>query len=235
MRRCTLLLPLLLLGSEVNAQAGQTGAYVVRQGDVEISRERYWFDGSRLVDTVDLAARDLRLATEMVLEASGTLVEYQAEVLRLSDGSRVQLSEVVFGATVVKWAVIGSATGETPISGPYGMMQNPVFAHLAVTLLRLDPASRSIQELNMWRPEQDSVVDLDVTFSSATTGTALFAGMVMEFETDSSGWLRHVEIPAQGVIVQWVPELEDQPDRGSSRAADAPFHAAVGETPFKFR
>ena len=233
MQSFMLLAALFLAASASVAQSSRSGAYIVRQGEVEVSREHYKFDGSRLIDTVDLAARDLRLATEMVLGPTAAPVRYRAHVLRLSDGARIQQSEVSFRDSVVEWMVGAQERGQSSISPPYGMMQNPVFAHLAIALRRLDSTSPSSQQLNMWTPEQGSVVNLEVRYTHATAGTATLAGIAMEFQTDSSGWLEHVDIPAQNVAVQWYPDLCGIPGGGQDGIGDSVPAASRSDRPVR--
>ncbi len=236
MRQPALVLMFLLFHTGLLAQSVESGAYVVKQGDTEVSRERYRFDGSVLTDTVDLSTRGLRLATEMVLDGSGAPVRYRSVVINLATADEMQMLEVSFSDSLVQWTVTGAGAteGSTAISSPVVMMQNPAFAHLAVALLRLDPSVRGTQRLNMWIPEGAIVVDLEVDFDTPNSGAARMAGTSMEFDTDATGWLRQVRIPAQGVVVEWQQEVSRVPGIGLSGGADTLPPAAVHETSYTF-
>jgi len=231
-----LVLTFLTPNSGLAGQTVRSGAYTVMQGDTEVSRERYLFDGSALSDTVDLTARGLRLVTEMIVDTSGVPLQYRSDVLNLATGNEIQGLEVSFSDSVVEWTVTGAGatSGSTPISRPFTMMQNPAFAHLALALLRTDTAEQEAQRLHMWVPEGAVVVELVVDYQTANTGTAMIAGTSMEFETDEDGWLKRVRIPAQGVVVEWHQELSDARGIERSGAIDTVPPASVRESIYSF-
>ncbi len=206
---------LLMLSGGVAPQEPQSGAYVVQQGQVEIARERFTFSNATLVDTIDIVARGLSLRTEMRLDSSGSPTIYRASVFSITGGESLQDLEVEFTDSTAQWSVRGAAggqSGSTPVSRPYAMMQNPAFAHLAIALHRFNRGVRGVQKLNLWLPEGAVVVELEAEFEDSTKGVLRLSGMAMEFETEATGWLRHVDIPSQATVVEWhealgVPEL----------------------------
>ena len=112
-------------------------------------------------------------------------------------------------------------------------MQNPVFAHLALSLLRLDRTSQETQRISMWIPEGAAVVQLSVDWASPNNGIADFAGIAMQFETDEVGWLRSVRIPVQGVSVKWQPTLEAEVEVRSGGVDTIPPEGIL-ESPYSF-
>ena len=82
------------------------------------------------------------------------------------------------------------------------VLQNLVFAQLAVVLLRYDHARGGTQSLNVWMPEQATLQNLQISFTSATSGTVEVAGTAMNVEVDGEGWLRRAAVPAQNVTVE---------------------------------
>jgi pimeloyl-ACP methyl ester carboxylesterase len=237
MKQPALVLTFLMLSTGIAAQTAHSGAYTVKQGDTEVSREHYHFDGSVLTDTLDLTARGLRLVTEMVLSGSGAPVRYLSDVVNLATADEMQGLEVSFSDSVVDWTVTGAGatSGSTAIARPFVMMQNPAFAHLALALLRLDPAARDTQRLNMWIPEGAVVVELEVEFETPNSGGASIAGTLMEFETGDDGWIRRVWIPAQGVVVEWRQELGSAPGIETAGEADTVPPAAARESSYSFQ
>src|SRR6185503_6016425 len=111
----------------------RSGAYVARQGDAEVTRETYRFDGHTLKADVDLPSRGLRLETTTEYSSRLSPMKYQA-VVKGGAGNILQDMGAVFDDSV-KWTMrAGGATrnGISKISRPYSMFQNLMFSQLAV-------------------------------------------------------------------------------------------------------
>jgi hypothetical protein len=205
MRAFYSILAVCLLPSAFHAQRAEVGAYVMLQGPVEVTRETYVFDGTTLSDTVDFPARGIRMEGVARYDDEYSPVSYALELFSASGEVPVQEVNVSFADTAAVWSThteLGDSAGVSPIEGPYAFMQNLVFAHLAVVLLKYDHASGGTQSLDVWMPEQAAVLNMEITFTSSTSGTVEIAGTVMNVEVDDTGWLRRAAVPGQNVTVE---------------------------------
>lgn len=205
-RSCILAVALFLCGS-VEAQRVEIGTYVMSQGTTEVSRERYRFDGTTLADTVEFPSRGVRMETVASYDGLYTPVSYVLDLFRGTGQDPVQRVNVAFDDTAAVWSTqteLGDNSGVTQLDGPYTFMQNLVFAHLAVVLLKYDHGRGGEQHLHVWMPEQAATFDMNIEFTSRTTGTVAVAGTVMNVEVDEDGWLRSASVPTQNVIVESI-------------------------------
>ena len=189
----------------LQAQRVEEGVYVMSQGAVEVTRESYRFDGTMLADTVDFPLRGLRLESVAEFDAEYSPVSYTLDLYRGGGDEPAQVVNVSFADTAAAWSTsseLGDSSGVTPLQGPYAFMQNLVFGHLAVALLKYDHDVGGPQSLNVWIPEQSEVMEMTIDFNSDTQGTVEIAGTVMNVQIDENGWLRSAAVPAQNVIVE---------------------------------
>lgn len=194
-----------LCSVQLQAQHVQAGAYVMLQGPIEVTHEAYGFDGTTLADTLEFPARGIRLVSVSRYDEEYTPTSYALELYRGSGEGPVQEVGVLFNDTAAVWSTqseLGDSTGVTRIDRPYVFMQNLVFAHLAVVLLKYDHAKGGTQSLQVWMPEQAVALPLEITFTSATNGIVEVAGTAMNVEVDSNGWLHRASVPAQNVTVE---------------------------------
>jgi hypothetical protein len=195
----------LLFPATLPAQRVESGVFVMSQGAVEVTRERYGFDGATLADTVDFPSSGIRMESVARYDESYSPVSYALDLFRGAGEVPVQRVDVSFGDTAATWSThteLGDSAGVTPLEGPYAFMQNLVFAHLAVVLLRYDHATGGDQNLNVWMPEQTAVLTMAIEFTSSTEGTVEIAGAAMNVEVDEGGWLRRATVPTQNVTVE---------------------------------
>ena len=195
----------LYIPAALQAQRVEVGGYVMLQGPIEVTHEAYGFDGTTLADTLDFPSRGIRMESVARYDADYSPVSYELELFRHSGEVPVQEVSVSFGDTGAVWQTrteLGDSTGVTQLEGSYAFMQNLVFAHLAVVLLKYDHSRGGTQSLNVWMPEQASLVNMEITFASSTNGTVEIARTAMNVEVDDTGWLRHATVPAQNVTVE---------------------------------
>ena len=205
MRGVCVLVLAVFFSAELQAQRVETGMYIMYQGENEVTREIYGFDGTTLTDTVDLSTRGIRMESTARYDAEYTPDSYVLEIFSNSGEVPVQQVNVMFSDTAANWSThtpLIDSTGVTQLDGPYAFMQNLVFAHLAVVLLKYDHARGGTQSLNVWMPEQAALLNMEIGFTSSTHGTVEVAGTVMKVEVDDGGWLRHAAVPAQNVTVE---------------------------------
>jgi hypothetical protein len=205
MRAICIILTVCLFPASFHAQRVEVGAYVMLQGSIEVTHETYDFDGTTLSDTLEFPARGIRMESVARYGVEYSPVSYELELFRTSGEVPVQEVHVSFGDTAAVWSThteMGDSAGVSPTEGPYAFMQNLVFAHLAVVLLKYDHVMGGTQSLDVWMPEQAAVLNMEVTFTSPTTGTVEIAGTVMNVEVDGTGWLRRATVPAQNVTVE---------------------------------
>jgi hypothetical protein len=89
-----------LLPATLWAQRVHTGAYVARQGESEITREQYRFDGSVLSAQVEVAGRGLFLETETMFDSAGSTSGYHLHVRAGLGGLVLQELEASVGDSV---------------------------------------------------------------------------------------------------------------------------------------
>ncbi len=186
----------------LGAQQVQTGAYVTRRGDLEITRERYRFDGKTLASDVELVGRGLFLETETDFDSAGSASRYHVR-LRTGPGGPVVQD---LGATVadsIRWTLAAggrSQRGGVAIRRPAVIVQNLVFAQLAAALRVYDLGTGGRQVFDAWLPEGGSVTPLAVELRG-DSGTLELGGVTLNVILDRSGWVLRFEVPAQGLIL----------------------------------
>ena len=205
MRAVCVVMLAVFVSAELQAQRVETGMYVMYQGETEVTREIYDFDGTTLTNTVDFATRGIRMESVARYDAEYTPDSYVLEIFRDSGEVPVQQVSVMFSDTAANWSThtpLVDSTGVTQLDGRYAFMQNLVFAHLAVVLLKYDHERGGTQSLDVWMPEQAALLNMEIEFTSSARGLVEFAGTVMNVEVDDSGWLRRAAVPAQNVTVE---------------------------------
>ncbi len=192
-----------LLGAQT-----QTGAYVTRRGDLEITRERYRFDGKTLAAEVELVGRGLFLETETDVDSAGSASRYHVRLRTGLGGPVVQ----ELGATVadsIRWTRTAggrSQSGGVAIRRPALIVQNLVFAQLATALRAYDRGSGGRQVFDAWLPEGGSVAPLAVELRG-DSGRLELGGVTLNVILDRSGWVLRFEVPAQGLIITRQDEV----------------------------
>ncbi len=202
MKRLASVLLLCWTPAVLGAQQVQTGAYVTRRGDLEVTRERYRFDGKTLSADVELVGRGLFLETETDFDSAGSASRYHVRLRTGLGGPVIQ----ELGATVtdsVRWTL--TAGGRSQSSGvavrrPSVIVQNLVFAQLAAALRAYDLGSGGRQVFDAWLPEGGSVTPLAVELQG-DSGTLELGGVTVKVMLDRSGWALRFEVPAQGLII----------------------------------
>lgn len=196
---------ILLFPTILQAQLSERGTFVMFQGQQEVLTESYSFDGTTLTDTVDFLARGIRMESVSQYDADFTPTSYELDLYRDGNEIPVQYVGVQFNDTAAVWSTrtqLGDSTGVTLLDDPFVFMQNLVFAHLAVVLLKYDHGAGGDQSLNVWMPEQAAVLPMRISFTSPTIGNVEIAGTAMNVEVDESGWLRRAAVPVQNVTVE---------------------------------
>jgi pimeloyl-ACP methyl ester carboxylesterase len=209
----------------LGAQQVQSGAYVARRGDLEITRERYRFDGRRLDADVEVVGRGLLLETETEYDAAGASTGYRLRV-RTALGAPVlqELSATV--ADSVSWTLTVSGrsqSGAVAVRRPAVVVQNLVFSQLAAALRGYDRARGGRQVLDAWLPEGGSVLPLALELSG-DSGTVEVSGVTMRLTLDGSGWVERFEVPSQGLTIsrqQTVAFSAPPAGRGAGAGAGA--------------
>ena len=205
MRRFCIIVAGLIVCGNVEAQRVESGTYVMSQGVAEVSRESYWFDGTTLADTVEFPTRGIRMESVASYDRSYSPVSYALDLFTSTAAEPVQRVDVAFDDTAAVWSSqteLGDSSGVTRLEGPYAFMQNLVFAHLAVVLLKYDHEEAGSQNIDVWMPEQAATLNVAIEFSSNTEGTVEIAGTVMNVEVDDSGWLRRATVPDQNLTIE---------------------------------
>jgi len=189
----------------LNAQPIENGLFVMYQGSAEVARESYGFDGTTLSDTVNIPSRGIRMESVARYGQDYSPESYHLNVYSGSADVPVQRIEIAFSDTAAVWTTstqMGDSTGVSPLEGEYGFLQNLVFAQLAVVLLRYDHSTGGDQTLRVWVPETGALVDMSISFTSGTEGSAEVNGVVMNYEVNSDGWLTRLSVPSQNVTVE---------------------------------
>jgi hypothetical protein len=177
------------------------------QGAIEVTRENYRFDGTTLADTVDFPSRAVRLESIASYDGAFSPVSYALDLFRGTGAEPVQRVNVAFDDTAAVWSTqteLGDSDGVTQLEGSYAFMQNLVFAHLAVVLLKYDHERGGAQSLKVWMPEQAATMSMVIEFATSTQGTVEIAGTTMNVEVDETGWLRRATVPSQNVTVESI-------------------------------
>jgi hypothetical protein len=195
----------LLCAGALRGQRTEGGTYVMYQGGAEVTRESFSFDGATLTDTVRLLTRGIRLESVARYDAQHSPESYLLLLYEDSLELPVQQVDVTFSDTAAIWsthAATGDSSGVARLDGPVAFMQNLVFAHLAVVLLKYDHAVGGTQTLDVWMPEGGAALIMQIEFASGRDGTVDFAGTTMNVEVDETGWLRRATVPAQNVTIE---------------------------------
>lgn len=217
----------------VHAQAASRCGYVVRRGEQDLVRETYTFDGRVLQSTMLVPARGIEITGRTEYDASLVPTRYRSSVRRAGDTTALQSIDVTFGPDSLHWEITGQGarTGALPIAAPYTLFRNLAFSHLAVAVLRAYRTSGGTATYATWVPDGNVVIPMTIDVAG-DTGTLVMQGVQMHLTT-SDRWIRSVEIPAQGVTVEW----RDQVDLGivpADTAGPKP-PASVQESPYAFR
>ncbi len=210
---CVVVAAFFLCG-KAEAQRVEFGTYVMTQGDTEVSREHYRFDGTTLADTVVFPSRGVRMESIASYDGAFSPVSYVLDLFRGIGAEPVQRVNVAFDDTAAVWSTqteLGDSDGVTQLQGSYAFMQNLVFAHLAVVLLKYDHERGGVQNFDVWMPEQAGTVSMAVEFTTNTEGTVEIVGTVMNVEVDEHGWMRSATVPYQNVT---VGSVDRTPPRG---------------------
>ena len=201
------LLLVLLLPASLIAQ-DRSGGYVVTQGGAEIVRERYDFDGAVLTSTMHVPSAGLIIRGTTRYDDMLSPLEFVATGHTHVDSAAFQTLEVTFGDSAVYTVTgVNSQEGSTPLTRPYAVFRNLGFSHLAVALLRYDRDRGGRQEMQLWVPDGAVVIPL-VMDLSGEEGKLQLQGVPVNVQTFAGGWLRRAEIPLQGVVVEWVEDVE---------------------------
>jgi pimeloyl-ACP methyl ester carboxylesterase len=199
---------MLVLPGPLLAQATREGGYVVMQGGQEIVRERYRFDGRRLESTLVVPAQSIVLEGATEYDGSLTPVRYHAALHALGDTVIRQTLTATFGPDSVRWEISGAGapSGATAITPPFQVFRNLSFAHLAIAILDASTAPGGRKTFSAWVPDGAAVIPLAIAVMG-DTGTLTLSGIPMRFEMER-GWPTRVEVPAQGVTVEWRAEVD---------------------------
>lgn len=225
---------LLAIPGPLASQVEQAGGFVTRRGGQDVARERYRFDGRSLRAEVELLGQGLFVETETVFEDRGVPGRYRARV-RVGPGGAVITEVQATFADSIRWRILSGGRvqdGVSPVRRPLFVVQNSVFAQLALALQMHGRRLGGRPVLYAWRPEGGGVSGLGVTLSG-TEGTVQLGGVRMEVELDESGWLRRLEVPAQGLVVEWRAEIP-LAARRLDDVADTLSPAGVREEPYTF-
>jgi len=211
------------------ALAGQqlhVGAYVTRQGEVEVAREGYRFDGKSLVADVHVTSTGLFYQMQTDFDSTGSTSRYHLRVRTSLGGPLLQELEVVLDDSV-RWTLAAggrSQRGTAPIGRPAAVIQNLVFSQLAAALRLYDRARGGRQTVSAWLPEGGVVLPLGLELRG-DSGTLDIGGVWLRVVVDSSGWVARFDVPAQGVVVTWQEDVAFSP-----RAAPAPADTVPPKT-----
>jgi pimeloyl-ACP methyl ester carboxylesterase len=220
-----------LLPAALGAQQVQTGAYVARQGETEITREKFRFDGRVLSAQVEVAGRGLFLETETTFDSAGSTSSYHLQVRGGLGGPVLQELEASV-ADSVRWTLTASgrsSSGSASISRPAVIVQNLVFSQLAAALRVYDRGSGGRQVINVWLPEGGMVLPLGVELRG-DSGIVELGGVSMRVLLDSTGWVASLEVPAQGVVVNRRSDVAFTP--WPAARADTVPPATIHEEPY---
>jgi pimeloyl-ACP methyl ester carboxylesterase len=220
-----------LLPAALGAQQVQTGAYVARQGETEVSRELFRFDGRALSAQVEVPGRGLFLETETMFDSAGSTSHYHLHVRPGLGGPILQDMDASVGDSL-RWTLTAgarSSSGSVPIRRPAVVIQNLVFSQLAAALRVYDRGSGGRQVIDAWLPEGGQVLPLGMELSG-DTGSLDLGGVSMAVVLDSAGWLARLEVPAQGVLVTRQSDVAFTPRPGAR--ADTVPPATIHEEPY---
>jgi len=226
------LILILALPASAVAQSS-SGGYIVTQGGAEIVRERFSFDGVELTSVMQITSARLIIRGTTRYDDVLAPLEFVASGHTHVDSAAFQTLEVVFDDSAT-FRVTGAnpQTGSTLLTRPYSVFRNLGFSHLAVTLLRYDRQRGGRQEIQLWVPDGAVVIPL-VMELSGSGGQLELQGIPVIVETSPEGWLRRAEIPLQGVVVEWMDDVEIG---GIQTSSEAPLElpATVGESTHAF-
>lgn len=215
----------------------RSGGFVASQDGKEISRERYRFDGSTLEAELELAERGIRLSTRTEYTPALSPARYRLSAYGGGGRAPVQELDAAFGDSV-RWTTrtVGvPAAGVSPITQPYAMMQNLLFSHLAVLLLRYSRPAGGVQVMDLWSPDGARVVQVRMQLRG-DSGSVEMGGVSVGVTTDRDGWLRSASVPAQRVSVERRPDVVINALPGptadtvaSDRVRESPFSIVSGD------
>ena len=215
----------------LGAQQVQAGAYVARQGETELTREKFRYDGRTLAAQVEVLGRSMFLETETAFDAAGSAAHYHLH-LRAGLGAPVlQELDVTLGDSL-RWTLQAggrSRGGSAAIGRPAAIIQNLVFSHLAAALRVYDRGAGGRQVINAWLPEGGTVLPLGVELRG-DSGTVDLGGVTIRVLLDSTGWVSRFEVPAQGLVVTRESDVAFTPR--SAGGADTVPPASIHEEPY---
>ena len=177
-----------LLPAALGAQQVQTGAYVARQGETEVTRETFRFDGRVLSAQVEVVGRGLFLETETVYDSSGGTARYHLYVRPGLGGPALQELQATVGDSL-RWTLTAGGrprNGSAAIGRPAMIVQNLVFSQLAAALRAYDRRSGGRQLIHAWLPDGGTVLPLAVELRG-DSGTLELGGVSigMTLETNA--------------------------------------------------
>src|SRR5713226_552042 len=138
---------------------GPAGAFIARQGQLEITRERYRFADGVLTTDIEVPSRGIRLEARTEYGPRLAPLRYRVSVHAAGGSTVIQDLNASFGDSV-RWVMQTpslSRNGSVAITRPFGILQNLMFAHLALILRRYDRQAGGVQVLDVWQPEGNRV------------------------------------------------------------------------------
>ena len=233
-RACLLVLTPLAFASA--QQGAHEGAYVARVGGTVIAREHYRFANDTLNAQVDLVTQSMRLETRTAYDENRSPRSFHLAARGAGD-TVLQELEATF-ADSARWSMMtsgGNRQGSaTPLTPPFGVLQNLQFSHLAVVLQRYDRSRGGPQTLNLWLPQGAQSLPMTMQLAG-DSGSVEVAGVTMRVTLDQTGWLRHASVPAQGLTVEWQALLEPVAKPTPGGTADTLPSPEAVESPYAAR
>ena len=165
---------LALAAAPLAAQApADAGIFRISQGAVEVGRETFLETGTTLTSTVTIPLAGIRIATEVVRDASGRGIRLTSRVFRLpadtlvrtytavADGDSLRMTQQDQGKPPRQWV---------KASGPDDFMPDQSTAAISALVVR---AHRQDRTWHVWLPSADSLFDLVVAFHGDTAQVTL--------------------------------------------------------------
>ncbi|MBI4419228.1 MAG: hypothetical protein HY560_00220, partial [Gemmatimonadetes bacterium] len=233
---CGLVLCAVLAPAAPLEAQGPSGAFVTRQGKVEVARERYRFANGVLTTDVELPARGIRLGARTEYNPGLAPSRYRVAARGAAGPAVTQELDATLSDSV-RWTVRipgrPSRHGTNAIGRPFGVMQNLLFSHLALILRRYVRSAGGVQVLDVWLPESNRVAQLRMSFKG-DSGTVELGGVQLVVRVGRDRWLRSVRIPAQDLAVDWAADLPGMVGGAGTAAADTLAPPGARETGYSF-
>ncbi len=222
-----------LLPAVLGAQQVRAGAYIARQGETEVSREKFRFDGRVLSAQVEVAGRGLFLETETAYDPTGATTRYQVHVRSGLGGPLLQELEATLGDSL-RWTLLAGGggqprSGSAAIGRPAVIIQNLVFSQLAAALRLYHRGAGGRQVVSAWLPDGGTVQPLGMELTG-DSGTVDLGGTAIKVQLDSAGWVARFEVPAQGLVVTRESDVAFTPR--ASGGVDTVPPASIHEEPY---